>query len=194
MCVELREEASGVPMSDPLLWLVHGSPGTGKSEVLKLVKKLFLEVCGWQIGLDYQIVALQAVMAQLLGGDTIHHALGINPFGASKNADASKRAAQRQATVAERVMHWRLFFIDEISMVAAKLFAEVDMKMGAVVSDANKMKKAAPGEALPFAGLNMVASGDLYQLDPPKGGCLGSIPVKLIRNACKYDPKIKCGA
>ena len=122
MCVELREEASGVPMGDPLLWLVHGSLGTGTSEVLKLVKKLFLEVCGWQIGLDYQIVALQAVMAQLLGGDTIHHALGINPFGASRSADASKRAAQRQATVAEPVMHWRWFFFDEISMVAAKLF------------------------------------------------------------------------
>ena len=129
MCVELQEEASDIPMSDPLLWLVHGSPGTGKSEVLRLIKKLFLEVCGWQMGLDYQMVAIQAVMAQLWGGDTIHHACGINPFGASKSADASKRAAQRQAAVAERVLLWRWFYFDEISMVAAQLLAQVDMKM-----------------------------------------------------------------
>ena len=82
-------------MSDPLLWLVHGGPGTGKSEVLKLVKMLFFEVCGWQISLDYQVVALQAVMAQLLDGDTIHHACGIHPFGASSDAKVSQGAAKR---------------------------------------------------------------------------------------------------
>ena len=36
------------------------------------------------MGLDYQMAALQAVMAPLLGGDTIHHACGINPFGGGK--------------------------------------------------------------------------------------------------------------
>ena len=82
----MREKDADVPLSDPLLWLLHGSPGTGKSEVLKLVKELFTEVCGWQMGLDYQMAALQAVMAQLLGGDTIHHACGINPFGGGKGA------------------------------------------------------------------------------------------------------------
>ena len=64
MCIELQDKDATtplpcVPFSDPLLWLVHGSPGTGKSEVLKLVKKLFREVCGWEMGLEYQMVALQ---------------------------------------------------------------------------------------------------------------------------------------
>ena len=29
------------------------------------------------MGMDFQVVALQAVMAELLQGDTIHHACGI---------------------------------------------------------------------------------------------------------------------
>ena len=110
------------------------------------------------MGLDYQMVALQAVMAQLLSGDTIHHALGINPFVKSGDAQASQRVAQRQTTVAERVMQWRWLFIDEISMVSAKLLAEMDMKLRAIISEVNKLKKGAAGEVLPFGGLN-VASG-----------------------------------
>ena len=81
------------------------------------------------MGLEFQMVALQAVMAQLLGGDTIHHACGINPFGAKTDPQAAQKASQRQAQVAQRVMQWRWLFIDEISMVSAKLLAEIDMKL-----------------------------------------------------------------
>ena len=189
MCVELQEQASDVPMSQPLIWLVHGSPGTGKSEVLKLIKQMYADVCGWQMGLQYQMVAFQAVMAQLLGGDTIHHALGINAFGEAGTGQASEKARQRQSTVAERIMQWRWLYIDEISMVSAKLLAEIDMKLRAVVSAANKLKKDVSGEDLPFGGLNVVMDGDFWQLDPPMGGYLAAIPVEFIRKACKYDPK-----
>ena len=181
MCIELQETDAEVPLTDPLLWVVHGTPGTGKSEVLKLVKKLFHDVCGWQMGLEYQMVALQAVMAQLLGGDTIHHALGINPFGVAPGEKAAQRAAQRQATVAERVMQWRWLFIDEISMVSAKLLAEVDMKLRAIISDVNNMKKTAPGDVLHLGGLSVMINGNFWQLDPPRGGFLAAIPAEFIR-------------
>ena len=145
LCDELQETETGVPVSDPLMWLLHGSPGTGKSEVLKYAKELFLEVCGWQMGLEYQMVALQAVMAQLLEGDTIHHACGINPFGVSTDASAAQKASQKQADVAKRVLQWRWLFIDEISMVGAKLLAEVDMKLRHIMSDVGTMKKGKHG-------------------------------------------------
>ena len=63
-------------VGEPLRWLVHGGPGTGKSHVIQLVKEFFKDVLKQELGVEYQIVALQAVMAALLGGDTIHHALG----------------------------------------------------------------------------------------------------------------------
>ena len=40
----------------------------------------------------------------------------------------------------------------------------------------------------PFGGLNVVFSGDVWQLPPPDGGFLGDIPVEFIRNARKYSP------
>ena len=104
-------------------WLLHGCPGTGKSEVLKLAKELFQNVCGWNMGMEYQMAALQAVTAQLLGGDTIHHALGINPFGVASDPKSQEKATRRQADVAQQVMQWRWRFIDEVSMVQHGEFA-----------------------------------------------------------------------
>ena len=94
MCDELAEGADEHRRSDPLMWLLHGLPGTGKSEVLMMVKELFQEVCGWQMGFEYQMVALQAVMAQLLGGDTIHHASGMKTGVFMKGVRCSGNAVQ----------------------------------------------------------------------------------------------------
>ena len=56
-------------------------PGAGKPHVINIIKdRLFKDVLKWDMGVNYQIVALQAVMAELLGGDTIHHACGIPVF------------------------------------------------------------------------------------------------------------------
>jgi len=106
ICQRVCDELQETPPSDPLLWLMHGGPGTGKSEVLKMAQELFREVCGWDMGMEYQMVALQAVMAQLLGGDTIHHALGINPFGQKSDPKSAQKASKRQTEVAQHVMQW----------------------------------------------------------------------------------------
>ena len=97
----------------------------------KLVKKeLFEGILKWDMGTQFQIVALQAVMAQLLGGDTIHHACGIPAFG---NKESAEEDLQRHMDVAKKVLQWRWLFIDEISMVSAKLLAEMDVKLRKVV-------------------------------------------------------------
>ena len=94
------------------------------------------------------MVALQAVMAQMLDGDTIHHALGINPFGQKSDPKSAQKASAKQTEVANRVMQWRWLFIDEVSMVSAKLLAEMDMKLRAIMSDVGTMKKGSRGQVL----------------------------------------------
>ena len=189
VCQRICDELEDNFAAEPLLWTLHGIPGTGKSEVLQMVKELFRDVCGWQMGMEFQMVALQAVMAQMLEGDTIHHALGINPFGNKADPKSAQKGSQRQTEVANRVMHWRWLFIDEISMVGAKLLAEVDMKLRSIMSDVETMKKGLRGQVRAFGGINVVFVGDFWQLDPPSGGFLGAIPAEFLRRGRKYDPK-----
>ena len=169
--------------TDPLIWCLHGGPGTGKSYVLLLITELFRDVLGWSQGIDYQKVALQAVMAEQIDGDTIHHALGINPFG-QRCTDALE--TQRQGDVAKRVLQWRWLIVDEISMVSAQLLAEMDMKLRDVVRKNGTMKTQTSGIDRAFGGINLLFAGDFWQLEPPSGGFLGAIPVKYMRRARQY--------
>jgi DNA replication protein DnaC len=189
VCDELEDASNETQFKDPLMWLLHGTPGTGKSEVLLMAKELFTDVCGWSMGAEYQMVALQAVMAQLLGGDTIHHAVGINPFHVKQDTSSQQKNQRKQSDVAKRVMRWRWLFIDEISMVSAKLLAEVDMKLRAIMSDVGSMKRGRQGQIRAFGGINIVFVGDFWQLEPPRGGFIADIPVEFIRRGRKYNPK-----
>ncbi len=110
---------------------MHGGPSTGKSHVIKVIKEgLFEEVMGWNVGSQFQVVALQADMADLLGGDTIHHAHGVPAF---QRRECHDEGLQRHLDIAKQVLQWRWLFIDDISMVSAKLLAEVDVKLRKVV-------------------------------------------------------------
>ena len=40
--------------AEPLAWLLHGPPGTGKSHVLKFLRELFEEQLGYAQGIDYE--------------------------------------------------------------------------------------------------------------------------------------------
>ena len=78
-------------MSDPLMHLMHGRPGVGKSHVLKEIRKFFEQIMKWTIGVEFNIVALQAVMATALGGETLHHVAGINPFISNEGKTSSEK-------------------------------------------------------------------------------------------------------
>ena len=165
-------------------WCVHGGPGTGKSHVIMLVKELFTDVLGWDMGIEFQVVALQAVMADLLGGDTIHHACGIPIF----RGNSATEDMQKHMEVAKRVLQWRWLIIDEISMVSAKLLAEMDIKLRKVVREIGTTKIGSDQKVRPFGGLNILCCGDFWQLPPPDGGFLGDIPTEFILKAKKYLP------
>jgi len=179
---EMRGQADkGENYGEPLRWCLHGGPGTGKTHALKIIRQdLFEGVLGWDMGVQFQMVALQAVMAELLGGDTIHHACGIPAF---RKNDCHEDDLQRHLDVAKKVLQWRWLIIDEISMVSAKLFAEMDIKLRRVVREVGTQKLNKDGKERPFGGLNIICAGDLWQLDPPDGGFLGDIPTEFIQNA-----------
>ena len=157
---------------EPLRYLLHGPPGTGKSHAVKLLTELF-EVAGYKKGLDYEFVAFQATNAADLAGKTIHDAIGLtcNPRSVDKAVSPEK---------AQQMANWRWVFIDEISLAPANLLAVLDQRLRQVKPRTDPWKFAASadsaGEARPFGGVNVIFIGDFKQLPPPQGGYLASVP------------------
>ena len=173
------------PEEEPLLWLVHGGPGVGKSFVINKMRTLFEDVCGWTSGWDFQIGALQAVMADQIGGDTLHHALALNPF---QNDDVDMQMANKTIDVARRVAQWRWLVIDEVSMLNAALVAEIDMRLRNLVSAVRGTKKDKRGQIRSFGGINVIFIGDFWQLDPPSGTPISAIPAFRMKRVREHVP------
>ena len=158
---------------EPLVWLLHGRPGTGKSHVLKFVRELFESMLGYVQGIDFVFAAFQATNARDIDGETLHGA-----FGFSKNSRNLLHMACAPDT-SKRIALWRWLVVDEVGMISARLLAQVEVRTQGCVPAASRWKHDAAGNARPFAGLNVIFSGDFWQLPPPEGGFLADLPAKL---------------
>jgi len=126
-----------------------GSAGTGKSVVLrKLVKKL-QHVYGDKVG----ITASTGMAACNINGSTVHKFLGIG-IGQGSAFEISKRIKRNQM-VLRRWQSLKVLIIDEISMIDGILFDKV-----------NEIAKLLRGNRKPFGGIQLVCTGDFFQLPP----------------------------
>ena len=131
---------------------------------------------------------MQAVMPELLEGDTIHHAFNTPVFGRNCSTRPVQSGSRKEMEIAKAVLQYRWLIIDEISMVSAKLLADVDMKLRSLARDVDPYAKDSKGVMRPFAGVNVLCSGDFWQLPPPDGGFLGDIPCEYIQASRKFTP------
>ena len=69
---------------EPMRALIHGLPGTGKSRVIKWIRRIFMEARDWTHGVQFLCVAFQNKVAYAMGGATLHTA-GDLPIGGSAN-------------------------------------------------------------------------------------------------------------
>ena len=166
----IEPNASIRKSSEPMVWLLHGSPGTGKSHELPFLRELFGDLLGYTQGIEFQVVAFQAVNAADIKGETIHQAFGLNRNG---------KPSENATTATQRMGYWRWLIVDEISMVSAKLLARMEQQQRECTSSKTAFKLDAAGKARPFAGVNVVFLGDFYQLPPPEGGFIADVPSSL---------------
>ena len=78
--VEAQEEQSATRETseqEPLFDLVHGFPGTGKTELIFWIRELFEKQLGRTHGIEFVCPAYQNIMAANINGFTIHHWSGI---------------------------------------------------------------------------------------------------------------------
>ena len=169
---------SGLP--DAMRWVLHGGPGTGKTHAVKLLRKeLFEDILGWSQGLQFQFAALQAVTAEMVDGDTLHHAFGLS-WG--QNA-ADTTPVTKGLQQAQRMLQLRWLIIDEISMVSVELLAKLEQACRRVIRNGSPFKRDAANVDKPFGGLNVLVVGDLWQLEPPKGHFIADLPHEWLGSA-----------
>jgi len=127
---------------------ITGSAGTGKTYLLNLYTQYLKErrVCP-------TVVAPTGIAASHLGGQTIHSffALGIR-----ENIDEGYvEFLMEKKYLKTRFSKLKLLIIDEISMVSPELFSAMDLVL-----------RGFKGTDAPFGGVQVVISGDFFQLPP----------------------------
>ena len=124
-----------------------GEPGAGKTHLINQYIN-WLDLCGMTVA----ITASTGIAATHIGGRTIHSWSGIG-FHAPITESMAKRIAQ--GPTGPRVNETEVLIIDEISMLSADTLDAVE-----------KVCRAAKGNARPFGGIQVVVSGDFFQLPP----------------------------
>jgi ATP-dependent DNA helicase PIF1 len=163
--VEVKDVPPALPVAEPsielsdeqknILELVKsgrnifftGPAGTGKSVLLRAIIHYLRSVYGGNIG----ITAPTGIAGLNIGGQTIHSWAGVG-FGKEPleklkfriNGDALKRWIEAKALI-----------IDEVSMLDGRLFDKLEAIARFVREDSR-----------PFGGIQLIASGDFFQLPP----------------------------
>ena len=128
-------------------------------------------------------MAFQAVNAADLQGKTIH---GAFDFDFDITQSAGRPASEEKAKC---MANWRWLILDEISLTDAKLFGKCEQRLQAVMPNANEWKRDAGGRIRPFAGVNVILTGDFHQLPPPAGHYLADVPRALQDPNCERKPE-----
>ena len=139
------------PDSEQLNMYVGGMAGTGKSQVLRALSKLF-----FQRKELYRLLILAPTgsAAALLGGSTYHSALGIS-------SDSDRLSSTTQLSqIKSRLLGVQYIFLDEVSMLSCREMYLISEKLARILNNPD----------MPFGGMNMIFAGDFAQLPPAIGG------------------------
>ena len=93
---------------EPLLDVVHGFPGTGKSAVIGWMRQLMEDGLGWEHGVQFVCLAFQNAMAAQIDGHTVHHWSGIP----ARNDDGNATGDKHKLSMKCRAL--RVIIIDEV--------------------------------------------------------------------------------
>lgn len=125
-----------------------GCAGSGKTYVLTQYMS-YLRRLGRKVG----VTASTGIAATQLSGMTIHSFTGIGIKGEITDRELGDLLKRRY--MHQRFQHLKTLIIDEVSMLSPQLLENID-----------KVCRAFKISTLPFGGMQIVLSGDFFQLPP----------------------------
>ena len=168
--LEKRSRTVNASNEEPLLDLVHGFPGTGKSMLIAWMRRLMEEGLGWEHGVQFVCLAFQNAMAAAINGFTVHHWSGIP----ARSIDGNSCGDKHQQSMKCQAL--RVIIIDEVSMISAELLGALEYVVKGAVRVQETYKKRNNGNTRAFGGVNVIMCADFWQLQPVTGTFLASDP------------------
>lgn len=138
-----------------------GAAGTGKSHVLRQVVSSLKR---GKYDAEVSITATTGLAAFNVGGKTIHRWAGIRT--GEESALTISQNIKKNAESRENWRRCRVLVIDEVSMLDAKLFDKLE-----------EIARLVRGKSDPFGGIQVVMTGDFFQLPPVSKGSQGDTPL-----------------
>ena len=140
----------------PPLVCVHGGAGSGKSKVINSLYNMLTDMLR-QPGDDPNcphvvLSSFTGAASANINGQTLHSLFGFK-FGTTFLSMSEKQRADKRLLF----KNLRFVIVDEISMVSADLFYNLDLRLREITMVDTV-----------FGGLSVFVFGDLYQLQPPK--------------------------
>ena len=150
--------------TEQLICCLHGPAGSGKSTVIELVLLYAQEYCLYLPNVMFchntiVVTAMTGVTATLICGETMHGVLFLN---------------QKYEIEPEQIELWadtHLLIIDEISFVSKSNFQMMHKQLGKLKQEINEK----------FSGLNIIFSGDFWQLE-----LIGRGKFPIYKDDCPY--------
>ena len=153
-----RERRANTPGHKPVHLIVHGGAGSGKTHLVNTMAKCCehsLRVGTKMSGTSFPAViklAPTGKASNLIDGLTLHKAFNLPWSNQYYSLSEKTREVKRN-----ELRYLSLVIIDEMSMVKADQLYQIDQRLQEIKQN-----------RLPFGGVSIVLSGDLYQLPPVK--------------------------
>ena len=154
--------------TEPLLRLVHGLPGSGKTEVLRWLQSYFEQVWNWTLGVQFDFVAPLNSMASNINGKTVHSwgQVGFKDRRGMTINMGKRSASEEVPSMAIKANATRFLFIDEIEATGADTIGSLEHNVVGHMSSKNEFKYKPDNDWRPFGGMNVCFLGDFWQLNP----------------------------
>ena len=168
---------------EQLVLLLHGQGGSGKTEVVRLLRRLFRAVFG--DGAELAVASSNSA-ARVIGGETIHSAFKLSSM---QSMSLDVLARQKVDHIRDRMNDLEALIVEEVSMVPSALLGAASYRMCAARAGAKGCQPDLYTErGHMFGGVPIVMFlGDFFQLGPVrKGGVRTSLLQRLPGDAAAH--------